>query len=381
MALEGINMAIDPIPGRVVFGVSIIVSRRAGTVLVADTAIHERPDAETLAGIARGSAAAARRLGLEPRVAFLSFSTFGDPRGTIPGSIRDAVKLLTERGADFEFDGEMSADVALDPGLRNVTLSVLPADRAGQCADHAGAARRAHPDAVGAAADQCDGDRPAADRPVAFGADRADAGGGEPDARRRLPRGACRGTEVTRGSCRGQTCHARTQVLTIGYEGATPDRLIASLKDAGVRVLVDVRALANSRRPGFAKTALTASLEAAGIGYLHLRALGTPAEGRAAARSGRPAEMRRIFAAHLAGTEAQAALANLSDLARPAARLPAVPRGRSAPMPPDAGGRGGRAADHPPLAGGLRRRNLIGAAPSRASTVSGDRSGWGQGRV
>jgi malate dehydrogenase (oxaloacetate-decarboxylating)(NADP+) len=117
-ALEGISMAIDPVPGRVAFGVSIIISRQAGTVLVADTAIHERPDAATLAGIARGSAAAARRLGMEPRVAFLSFSTFGDPRGTIPGSIREAVKLLTERGADFEFDGEMSADVALDPALR-----------------------------------------------------------------------------------------------------------------------------------------------------------------------------------------------------------------------------------------------------------------------
>jgi malate dehydrogenase (oxaloacetate-decarboxylating)(NADP+) len=118
VALEGITMAIDPIPGRSVFGLSIVVSRRAGTVLVADTAIHERPDAETLAAIARGSAAAARRLGLEPRVAFLSFSTFGDPKGSIPGSIREAVKLLTERGADFEFDGEMAADVALDPALR-----------------------------------------------------------------------------------------------------------------------------------------------------------------------------------------------------------------------------------------------------------------------
>ncbi|MCA3306400.1 MAG: NADP-dependent malic enzyme [Roseomonas sp.] len=117
-ALEGISMAIDPVPGRVAFGVSIIISRQAGTVLVADTAIHERPDAATLAGIARGSAAAARRLGMEPRVAFLSFSTFGDPRGTIPGSIREAVKLLSERGADFEFDGEMAADVALDPKLR-----------------------------------------------------------------------------------------------------------------------------------------------------------------------------------------------------------------------------------------------------------------------
>jgi malate dehydrogenase (oxaloacetate-decarboxylating)(NADP+) len=118
VAMEGISMAIDPIPGRSVFGLSIVVARRAGTVLVADTAIHERPDAETLAAIARGSAAAARRLGLEPRVAFLSFSTFGDPKGSIPGSIREAVKLLAERGADFEFDGEMAADVALDPALR-----------------------------------------------------------------------------------------------------------------------------------------------------------------------------------------------------------------------------------------------------------------------
>jgi len=118
VAMEGISMAIDPVPGRSVFGISIIVSRNAGTVLVADTAVHERPDAETLAGIARGSAVAARRLGLEPRVAFLSFSTFGDPRGTIPGSLREAVKLLTETGADFEFDGEMAADVALDPSLR-----------------------------------------------------------------------------------------------------------------------------------------------------------------------------------------------------------------------------------------------------------------------
>lgn len=105
-------------------------------------------------------------------------------------------------------------------------------------------------------------------------------------------------------------------ILTVGYEGTTPDALIAALKASGARVLVDVRALANSRKPGFAKGALSAALEAAGIGYLHLRALGTPAEGRVAARSGRPAEMRRIFAQHLAGTEAQAALANLSDLAR-----------------------------------------------------------------
>lgn len=106
------------------------------------------------------------------------------------------------------------------------------------------------------------------------------------------------------------------EVLTIGYERGTPATLIAALKAAGVQRLVDVRALANSRKPGFSKGALSAALEEAGIGYLHLRALGTPAEGRQAVRSGRPEVMRRIFAAHLAGTEAQAALANLSDLAR-----------------------------------------------------------------
>jgi malate dehydrogenase (oxaloacetate-decarboxylating)(NADP+) len=116
--LEGVRMAIDPEPGTVLFGLTLLLARRSGTVFVADTAIHERPDAATLAEIAIRAAEAARRLGHEPRVAFLSFSTFGDPKGSIPGSIRDAVKLLDERGVDFEYDGEMAADVALDPGLR-----------------------------------------------------------------------------------------------------------------------------------------------------------------------------------------------------------------------------------------------------------------------
>ncbi|MBY0337876.1 MAG: NADP-dependent malic enzyme [Acetobacteraceae bacterium] len=114
--LEGVTLAIEP--DGVLFGLTMMVARRSGTVLVADTAIHERPDARTLAVIARRAAGNARRLGLTPRVAFLSFSTFGDPKGVIPGSIREAVKLLDAEGADFEFDGEMSADVALDPGLR-----------------------------------------------------------------------------------------------------------------------------------------------------------------------------------------------------------------------------------------------------------------------
>ncbi|HYF08198.1 MAG TPA: DUF488 domain-containing protein [Acetobacteraceae bacterium] len=105
-------------------------------------------------------------------------------------------------------------------------------------------------------------------------------------------------------------------VATIGYEGATPDRMIAALREAGVATLVDVRALANSRRPGFSKRALAEALEGAGIAYLHMPALGTPAAGRVAARTGRPAEMRRIFGAHLKGVEAQAALAELGDRAR-----------------------------------------------------------------
>ncbi|MDO9499831.1 NADP-dependent malic enzyme [Falsiroseomonas sp.] len=116
--LEGVLTAIDPAPGTVLFGLTLMLARRSGTVLVADTAIHERPDAATLAEIATKAAAAARRLGHEPRVAFLSFSTFGDPKGSIPGNVRDAVKLLDQREVDFEYDGEMAADVALDPGLR-----------------------------------------------------------------------------------------------------------------------------------------------------------------------------------------------------------------------------------------------------------------------
>ena len=104
-------------------------------------------------------------------------------------------------------------------------------------------------------------------------------------------------------------------LFTIGYEGATPDALIGALRAAGVRTLVDVRALANSRRPGFAKRALSEALTAAGIGYEHVRALGTPAEGRAAMRAGRPAVMRRIFAAHMQGVEPQAALAALTERA------------------------------------------------------------------
>jgi uncharacterized protein (DUF488 family) len=105
-------------------------------------------------------------------------------------------------------------------------------------------------------------------------------------------------------------------LATIGYEGTTVQRVVEVLRDADVALLVDVRAVASSRRPGFSKTRLAAHLEEAGIGYLHLRGLGTPAEGRAAARSGRHDEMRRIFGGHLSMPEAQAELDELAEIVR-----------------------------------------------------------------
>lgn len=103
-------------------------------------------------------------------------------------------------------------------------------------------------------------------------------------------------------------------LATIGYEGTTVQRVVEVLLEAGVALLVDVRAVASSRRPGFSKTRLAAHLEEAGIGYLHLRGLGTPAEGRAAARAGRHDEMRRIFGGHLSMPEAQAELEHLAEI-------------------------------------------------------------------
>lgn len=104
-------------------------------------------------------------------------------------------------------------------------------------------------------------------------------------------------------------------IATIGYEGKTQAQMIDELKAAGVELVVDVRAVAASRRPGFSKTILGSSLEAEGIGYEHLRGLGTPKAGRDAARSGRIAEMREIFEAHLAEPQAVTQLARAQELA------------------------------------------------------------------
>ena len=104
------------------------------------------------------------------------------------------------------------------------------------------------------------------------------------------------------------------RLATIGYQGTTVQRVVEVLCGEGVQLLVDVRAVASSRRPGFSKSRLAAHLEEAGIGYLHLRGLGTPAEGRTAARAGRHDEMRRIFAGHLSMPEAQEELEQLAEI-------------------------------------------------------------------
>jgi len=104
-------------------------------------------------------------------------------------------------------------------------------------------------------------------------------------------------------------------LATIGYERATQTEVIGRLQAAGVEVVVDVRAVAASRRAGFSKTVLAASLAEAGIGYVHLRELGTPKPGRDAARHGRTAEMHAIFEAHLAEPAAQLELAQAIGIA------------------------------------------------------------------
>lgn len=109
---------------------------------------------------------------------------------------------------------------------------------------------------------------------------------------------------------------ATSDLFTIGYEQTTPAAFQASLTGAGVGLLVDVRAVAASRRPGFSKTALAAGIAEHGIAYVHLRALGTPADGRAAARKGDVASLWRIYEAHLATPAAREALDELTALAQ-----------------------------------------------------------------
>ena len=111
-----VRQVLDAKEGHLPFGIHLMVGKH-NTVFMADTTVNERPDAEELAQIATETAAVARRLGHEPRVAFLSFSTFGNPTGRWLEPIREAITLLDARGVPFEYEGEMAPDVALNPAI------------------------------------------------------------------------------------------------------------------------------------------------------------------------------------------------------------------------------------------------------------------------
>jgi malate dehydrogenase (oxaloacetate-decarboxylating)(NADP+) len=113
VALDDINKVLDVRPGQRVIGISMVLSR-GRTVFIADTNIHELPVAEELADITVQAAKVARRFGVEPKVALLAYSTFGQPYGERSKHVREAVEVLDTRNVDFEYEGEMAADVALD---------------------------------------------------------------------------------------------------------------------------------------------------------------------------------------------------------------------------------------------------------------------------
>jgi malate dehydrogenase (oxaloacetate-decarboxylating)(NADP+) len=119
VCMDDIARAIDPKPQRELFGLSILVT--AGrTVFIADTTVHERPTAQQLADIAVQCAVKAHMMGFEPRVALLSHTNFGNSPGELVSEVREAVRILDSSPRDFEYDGEMAADVALDREMRSI---------------------------------------------------------------------------------------------------------------------------------------------------------------------------------------------------------------------------------------------------------------------
>jgi malate dehydrogenase (oxaloacetate-decarboxylating)(NADP+) len=113
-SMRQVKRVIDAQPERTPFGMHVLVGQ-SHTVFIADTTVNERPDAEELANIAEGAAQVARRMGHEPRVAFLSYSTFGNPEGQWLENVRGAIKIMEGRNVEFEFEGEMAPDIALNP--------------------------------------------------------------------------------------------------------------------------------------------------------------------------------------------------------------------------------------------------------------------------
>jgi malate dehydrogenase (oxaloacetate-decarboxylating)(NADP+) len=118
-ALDDVRLVLDAAPGERVMGMSVLLSR-GRTLFIADTSVTEFPSPEALADMAVEAAAAARRFGVTPRVAFLSYSTFGNPAGDRAEKVIEAVRLMDQRVVDFEYEGELNADVALDPDHRRL---------------------------------------------------------------------------------------------------------------------------------------------------------------------------------------------------------------------------------------------------------------------
>jgi len=114
--MKEVRHVLDPKPGHLPFGIHVMVGKH-NTVFLADTTCNERPSAEELAVIAKETAAVARRLGHEPRVAFLSYSTFGNPTGKWLDPIRGAIAILDEEKPSFEYEGEMAPEAALNPAV------------------------------------------------------------------------------------------------------------------------------------------------------------------------------------------------------------------------------------------------------------------------
>ena len=112
-SLEKITKVVEPRPGEIMFGLNMIVNK-GKTVFVGDTSVHEYPSSEQLAEIAISSARVVRLFGFDPKVAFVSHSTFGQPLTSRTKHIREAVELLQDKKVDFQFDGEMQPDVALN---------------------------------------------------------------------------------------------------------------------------------------------------------------------------------------------------------------------------------------------------------------------------
>ena len=117
MVLKEVRRVLD-VEGESLIGLSIVLAK-GRTIFVADTSIHELPSAEELADIAIQAAATVKRLGRTPRVAFLAYSTFGNPPGDRGDKVREAIRILDQRGVDFEYEGEMPPELALDPALRS----------------------------------------------------------------------------------------------------------------------------------------------------------------------------------------------------------------------------------------------------------------------